>query len=118
MPHAIIKTPLTPQAMLEKFTGRIENEGRDDIHAALTHLFIDYRLHALLLEVHIIEPTIEQHVAMMLSPRDEAQTYTLKHTTIGYPRMTLGLHRATGFVADWLATLHPDAEVLMRQYQT
>jgi hypothetical protein len=69
----------------------------------------------MMFEAEVIEPTIEQHVAIMLFPRENPQEYTVKYTTLGNPRMTRGLHLATNLLAEWVVSLHPEAAVLARK---
>ena len=68
-----------------------------------------------LFEVVVDEPTIEQHCAITLSPRTEADEYIVKLTGIGHARPTIGMHRAVEAVGDWVAGLDERARVLERK---
>jgi hypothetical protein len=67
---------------------------------------------SLLFETLIVEPTIEQHICLLLSPREQAGEYTLRYSTIGLPRITEGVHRATQHLGEWIAAQHPDAKIV------
>ena len=60
-------------------------------------------------------PTIDQRVAIVLTPRETPHEYTLKLGVIGHPRSTPGIHRAAGILGDWLAGLHPEGRILQRK---
>ena len=48
-----------------------------------------------LIEVYIKEPTIEQHVAFVIVAKpDHPHQYTLKLSSLGWPRATIGIHHA------------------------
>lgn len=114
MPHLILKTPQSPDEIIDQFEKTTHDTG-DDIHVTWTHAFINRRNGNLLFELTITEPTIDQHIALMMMPREEPQTYTLRYATMGHPRPTAGLHRATNLLGDWIVSLHPDAEILDRR---
>jgi len=65
--------------------------------------------------VFVKEPTIEQHVAFLLNEHPGGGEFTLQLGTLGYPRPTLGLHQAAGWLGDWLVGLHPEAQTLKRK---
>lgn len=114
MPHLILETPMPPEDIIAAFEKMDRNAG-DNIHVAWTHGFVNYRNRSLLFETLIVEPTIEQHVAIMMLPRDEPQQYTLRYATMGHPRPTIGLHRATNLLGEWVVSLHPDAHIIERR---
>lgn len=113
MPHIILETPLTPQELLQKYEKQYFNPA-PDIHIATRDAFIDQSGRALLIEILAQDPTLEQHIGLMLFPREEQNTYTLRYTTLGQPRATVGLHYATALLAEWLVSLHPQAKILSR----
>lgn len=116
MPHAVLETPLAPDAILEAFDGRTEFNTGDGIHVTLIDGFWNPRRESLLFEVHIEEPTIDQHVGLLVLPkRDESNRYTVKYAALGMPRATLGMHRAVNTLADWVAGLHADGVVISRK---
>jgi tRNA (guanine-N(7)-)-methyltransferase len=113
MPHLVFSTPLLLDAMLQPFQ-RIEvSEG--DTHIILMHGF--YSTHAVLFEVFVKEPTIDQHFAVMLLPRENRSEYTLQLGSLGHPRPTAGVHRTVTLLADWLLSLHPEAHIIKQNLQ-
>jgi hypothetical protein len=67
---------------------------------------------ALLFEVFVREPTIDQRVALIVAQREESQEFTIKLGTLGQPRPTDGIHKAVGLLGDWAVSLHPDARII------
>jgi hypothetical protein len=67
----------------------------------------------LLFEIHVSEPTIDQHTALLLTPhgRDTGE-YTLAMGTLGHPRPTEGMQLAVRALGGWLIGLHPDSRLL------
>jgi tRNA (guanine-N7-)-methyltransferase len=111
MPHAIIHTPLTATEILAQFQRQTHHAG-DEIYITFMQAFANQDSSGLLFEVSITEPTIDQHIAIMLFPREEPQQYTLRSGGIGAPRITEGVHRAVAFWAQWLVNLHPAAQLI------
>lgn len=67
---------------------------------------------AVMVECYVAEPTIHQHIGVMVVPlRERPGEYTVGLSGIGTPRPTDGLHYAARKVAEWLSTLHPDAKI-------
>lgn len=109
MPHRVFSSPLTLDEMLTPFAAYDVAEG--DTHIAFMHAFRGR--YALLFEVFVKEPTIDQHFAVMvLERRDKPHEYTVQLGSLGHPRSTNGVHRAVLLLADWLLHLHPEARVL------
>lgn len=117
MPHVILKTPMTPDAILERFE-KLSRDAGDGIHISVIDAYINPRYQSILFECIINEPTIEQHPAILLRYRDDRDDYTLRYATLGMPRVTEGLHHATDFLADWLVSLHPEASIIARKTRT
>jgi len=111
MPHVILSSPLTPLQIAARFERHTYNVG-ENIHVNILNVFHNVQHDTLLFETLLIEPTIEQHIALLLSPRDKEGEYTLRYSTLGVPRITEGVHRATQFVGEWVVSLHPDAKTL------
>lgn len=109
MPHMVIESPLS----LEEMMTRIIPDSTY-AHEDLRVKFITaYRNdHAVLFEVYIHEPTIEQQLALMLVRRAQPGEHTLKVGRVGNPRSTQGLHFAIGTLGKLLVGLHPDSKVL------
>lgn len=66
---------------------------------------------ALLFEVYAKEPTIDQHCAIMLTPRPDGDA-TLLLSPLGHPRPTAAIHRAVRLIGDWIVGLSPGAHVV------
>jgi hypothetical protein len=113
MPHIVFKTPLSLEAMWETFESGEQRVG--DTFISLLHCYRGKN--TLLVEVYVKEPTIDQRVALMVTPREQPQEFTLKLGVLGHPRPTAGIHQATAIVGDWLLSLHPAARVLQRKVQ-
>lgn len=109
MPHMVFSSPLSLEAMRERFTEFYHNA--DDFHVGYNSVYLGN--HMLLFEIHVSEPTISQHTTLLLTERKSpAGQYTLKLGNIGHPRPTEGVHMAVNALGRWLVTLHPDAEIL------
>jgi len=111
MPNIVLKTPMSMSEIVKRVETRI-SRSEGDVHVSIMDGYLNGRENVLLFEMHIDEPELDMHTAIMLFPRKEANTYTVRYNTLGYPRPTLGMHRATAFLADWVVSLHPDAEIL------
>ena len=114
VPHMIIKTPMSPQAIAESVE-KAAFHAKGDIHIALLNGYWNPKYQTVLFDVMIEEPTIEQHIALALVTREIAGEYTLKYATFGMPRPTQGMHHATNFIAEWIVSLHDDAEIVSRR---
>ncbi len=108
MTHVVFNTPLSLDEMLARFEGSEHKLG--DTIVRMLH---GYRgRNVLLFEVYIHEPTLDQHISLVISPRETQHEYTLKVGTMGYPRSTPGLQRAVSLMAEWLMSLTPEAKVV------
>ena len=108
MTHVVFKTPLNLDEMLAQFEG-VEHKLGDTI----VRMLHGYRgRNVLLFEVYIHEPTLDQHISLVISPRETEHEYTLKVGTMGYPRSTPGLQHAVALMAEWLIGLNPEAHVV------
>jgi tRNA (guanine-N7-)-methyltransferase len=114
MPHMVISTPMPASEIVARAEKQTHNP-TEGIYIMFRDAFLHQNNRAMMFEVSIEEPTIDQHIAIMLFPRDEPHAYTVKYTTLGQPRMTAGLHHATALLADWVVSLHPEAKVLARK---
>ena len=114
MPHLVFTTPLSLETMAERFEPFKHSEG--DIHVGFSAVFRGE--HTLLFEIHVNEPTINQHTALLLTQRYGAEkTYTLQMGTFGHPRPTQGMHIAVSTLGNWLLSLHPEAQVVSQKVQ-
>lgn len=108
MTHVVFSSPLTLDEILAGFESR-EHKMGDTVISLLQ----GYRgRNVLLFEIYIKEPTIDQHVALILSARETENEYTLKVGTLGYPRSTDGIHKAVELLANQLIGLSPTARVV------
>ncbi|MBI5666800.1 MAG: tRNA (guanosine(46)-N7)-methyltransferase TrmB [Chloroflexi bacterium] len=107
MPHMIVHSPLSLDAMFHAFTPAQHREG--DTYVSFLYAYSGRNV--LLLEVFVKEPTIDQHVAFLLSERAPHE-FSLRLSTMGHPRSTPGLHAAARLLGNWLTSLHPDARVV------
>lgn len=120
MPHLILDTPLSLEAMREAFQPEKLTEG--EIHVNYMHVYAGDRV--LLYEVFVDEPTIEQRVALVLFKREEGDEaehpneYTLRLGTIGSPRPTQGMHVAVRHLGQRIIQLHPDARIVGEKLRT
>ncbi len=117
MPHLILKTPMSMQDILQQ-TEKTTHHAGDDIYVMLIHAYINKFENVLLFEIKVEEPTIDQQIAFLLLPRETEGEYLLRLGNMGHARPTLGLHRAAGYLADWICSLHPDAAVSERRIKT
>jgi len=113
MPHIVFTSPLTLDQMAEHFAEWNVDEG--DVHIHFMTLYRGQR--ALLLEVHVGEATIIQHLALRVSERAkrEGREYTIQVSSMGHPRATNGVHRAVALLGAWLIGLHPDAHAMINK---
>jgi tRNA (guanine-N7-)-methyltransferase len=120
MPHLILDTPLSLEAMRDAFHPEKYTEG--NIHVNYMHAYIGDRV--LLYEVFVDEPTIEQRVALVLFRRGESSDtggeneYTLRLGRIGSPRPTQGMHVAVRHLGQELERLHPQARIVGKKLRT
>lgn len=110
MPHIVLSTPLSTQEIAAKVQREAFHKG--PLHVALHNGYWNPRNDAVLFELTIVEPTIEQHIALILHRREEGDGYVLKYATFGMPRPTEGMHFATKALAEWIVALHPEAKIV------
>lgn len=112
MPHMVIKTPMSLEAISAQFSQ--SQHTVDDIHIKIMNVYQN-KDSALLFETYVNEPTIDQQVGIVLIKREHNNEYTIKLSALGLPRPTDGLHRAVAIIGDWLASLHPENEITQRK---
>jgi tRNA (guanine-N7-)-methyltransferase len=114
MPHMVFTSLLTLDEMVQHFTPFNRNDG--DIHVGYRAVFRGQ--HTLLFEIHVHEPTISQHAALLLTRRHSTPSqFTLQMASLGHPRPTRGMHIAVSTLGEWLLSLHSDARVRQRKVQ-
>lgn len=108
MPHLVIEMPLSLDEIAEKIAPIHWDD--ETLHI---HFLSQYRnAKAILFEVFIHEPSLEQHIGIMLIQRENTNHFTVKLSAIGSPRATKGVHRAVGLVGEALLRLAPHAQVV------
>jgi len=110
MPHIILETPMPPAEIMphfQKFTAKHGN-----IASTVLRVYTDQQQKVLLFEVNVDEPTILQHVSVVMSERETANEYLLRLGSMGVPRPTRGLHHVVAAIADWVVSLHPEARIV------
>jgi hypothetical protein len=113
MPHLVIETPLSLEAIRSEFSMREFSYG--EARVSLNAVYQGDK--SLLFEVFVKEPTIEQRVAFSLLAREQANEYTLQLNSLGHPRPTAGIHGAAHLLSEWLVSLHPESRVLKEKLQ-
>ncbi|MFN8378420.1 MAG: tRNA (guanosine(46)-N7)-methyltransferase TrmB [Anaerolineae bacterium] len=109
MPHFVFASPLSLDDMRAAFSSFKVAAG--DTHVGFSEIYQGRS--SLLFEIHVSEPTIEQHTGLLLTfhGRDTGE-YTLAMGTLGHPRPTEGMQLAVRTLGEWLIGLHPDARLL------
>jgi hypothetical protein len=111
MPHLVIETPLSLEAIRSEFSMREFSYG--EARVSLNAVYQGDK--SLLFEVFVKEPTIEQRVAFSLLAREQANEYTLQLNSLGHPRPTAGIHGAAHLLSEWLVSLHPESRTSKRK---
>jgi hypothetical protein len=113
MPHLVFQSPIT----LDDVHAQLDSWQVQAADGIYIHFLRVWRSKGhLLIETHVKEPTIDQHVAITLAARDECR-FTLQLSALGHPRPTPGIHQAVKVLGDWLVGLHPDAKVIVSKLQ-
>lgn len=115
MPHVVFSSPLTLEQMSAHFTPRQRSDPEQGINVRLMNAFLGRE--ALLVETHVGETTITQHIALMIVTRLRPDTpgaaeFTIQLSTLGQPRPTPGVHFAVRLLTDWVLSLHPDSRII------
>ncbi|MDX2078931.1 MAG: tRNA (guanosine(46)-N7)-methyltransferase TrmB [bacterium] len=113
MPHIVVQTPLTIANLADQLVP--DDLDNDELHIHFLSRYTNPK--AILFEVFVHEPTLEQHIGVMVVQREESDEVTIKVNSIGSPRATRGVHRAVGLVGEALLRLSPTAIVLQDKIQ-
>lgn len=114
MPHMVINTPMPP-IDIAKAVSKTEWHPKTETTIVLLNAYVNPNRGTIIFEVVINEPTLEQHTALELRPKQSANgEYTLRSSVIGIARATEGLHHAVATVGKWVVDLHPDAEIVRK----
>ena len=113
MPHLFFKTSQSVLEIVEQFEKQYHKA--DDTHITVLYSYANPKSESVLFEVILREPTIEQHIALLLNQQRDGEQYVLQLSSIGLSRPTRGVHQAVAFLGDYLASQHPDSEVTDRK---
>lgn len=109
MPHAVLHSPLTLRQISEQFKPFQAAAG--STHINLLEAFRSAREDMLLIEVYLVEEPLKQRVGLAIRQRPDG-TLVIGLHEIGFPRPTAGIQLAVKHLADWVASLHPDTDIL------
>jgi tRNA (guanine-N7-)-methyltransferase len=117
MPHFVFSSPLTLEDVEAHYAAQPldELQPAPDTYIHIMRLWRSGR--HLMFETHIREATIDQHMALVLSARDDG-SYTVQMSTLGHPRPTEGVHHAVRALGAWLMAIKPGATVIVQKLQT
>lgn len=101
MPHAIVRSSLSLDQFAEAFEPSVCADAEVGIHVRLMHVYRMADAPVLLIEAHINQEPQPQRVALKLREREPGE-YMLSLHELGFPRPTLGVHRAVGCALGWL----------------
>ncbi len=108
MTHVVFQSSFSLDEILARFEGSEHKQG--DTIVRMLH---GYRGRSVLLfEAYIHETTLDQHISLVIAPRETDHQYTIKVGTMGYPRSTPGLQHAVALMAEWIIGLSPDTKVV------
>lgn len=110
VPHVVLRTAMPAQEIAEAVGKQVFHK-EDAIHVAVFNGYWNPANNSVLFEVNIEEPTIEQHIGILMRYRDQKEDYVLQFATFGLPRPTEGMHFATRQLAEWVVSLHEDAAI-------
>ncbi len=118
MPHLVFASPLSLAELAERFQPIQASD--DGINVHLMNAFVGGS--AILVEAHVGEPTITQHVALVIvrrphpdQPEFGVGEYTIQLSTIGQTRPTDGIHRAVRLLGDWALSLHSENRLVKQK---
>jgi tRNA (guanine-N7-)-methyltransferase len=113
MPHVVFASPLDLDIVRKRFAPRQFEYG--DAHINFNGVYLGEN--ALLFDVYVSEPTIDQRVALLLVARDQPGEFTLQLSMLGHPRPTAGIHGAAHLLSDWILSLDPANQVIKSKLQ-
>jgi tRNA (guanine-N7-)-methyltransferase len=109
MPHAVLQSPLTLPQISEQFKPFQAAAGQT--HANFLEAFQSTDDGTLLVEVYVVEVPLKQRVGLAIRQRADGRLVIGLHE-IGFPRPTAGIQLAVKHLAEWVATLHPETEIV------
>ena len=109
MPHAVLQSPLTLRQISEQFKPFQVSAG--ETHINFLEAFQSAHGGTVLIEVYVIEEPLKQRIGLTLRQREDGTLVTGLHE-IGFPRPTAGIQLAVKQLAEWVTSLHPEAEIV------
>ncbi|MCA9933932.1 MAG: tRNA (guanosine(46)-N7)-methyltransferase TrmB [Anaerolineales bacterium] len=109
MPHVVLRSPLT----LDEMSARFEPHylAADEGEIKFIELFQSSHDGKLLVDVYVHEAALSQRVCLTLRSRRSGDVVIGLHE-VGFPRPTVGIHRAVRALADWIVSLHSEAAIV------
>ncbi|MCC6564717.1 MAG: tRNA (guanosine(46)-N7)-methyltransferase TrmB [Chloroflexi bacterium] len=117
MPHITLALPLTAPEIASAFTSFSAKAAAREPRGMAGQISVNASeaftgRGAVLVECYVSEPTIHQHVAVMIVPiKERPGEWAVGLGTLGSPRPTDGIHFAVRKVAEWAVSLHSDARI-------
>ncbi|MEZ4643685.1 MAG: tRNA (guanosine(46)-N7)-methyltransferase TrmB [Chloroflexota bacterium] len=109
MPHVVMRSPLSLDEVAQQFVPF--HVATETTEIKFIELFRSTRHQNLLFETYIHEEPMSQRLGLSLRVRQPGD-WVLGLHEVGFPRPTAGLHRAVQALADWLASLHPETQII------
>ncbi len=108
MPHMVIKTGRIYTELSDQIVPH--DLDTDELHIHFLNRYINPK--ATLFEVFVHEPSLEQHIGVMVVVRENTDEVTVKVSSIGTPRATKGVHRAVALLGEAILRATPNANIL------
>jgi len=109
VPHVVLHLSMTAGEISRHFVPRSYSEDRFSIR--LINLYHSPSRQTLVVDAYVREDPLEQRVFLM-AKRRENDEYIVQLHEVGFPRPTSGIHFAIQYFADWLCSLHGDAQII------
>jgi tRNA (guanine-N7-)-methyltransferase len=109
MPHAVLQSPLPLRQISEQFKPFQAAAG--ETHVNFLEAFQSAQDGTMLVEVYVIEEPLKQRVGLAMRQREDGKLVIGLHE-IGFPRPTAGIQLAVMQLAEWVASLHPETEIV------
>ncbi len=111
MPHVVLRLPMTVGEVSRHFNPYSLSEDRFSVR--YISLYQSPSRQILVVDAYVREDPLEQRVLLM-ARRREQEEYIVQLHEVGFPRPTAGIHFAVQYFADWLCSLHEDAQIIRR----
>lgn len=116
MPHAIINSPQTLQAIKTTFAPFHAVEQSAEINIHFKGVYEAAERPMLLVETYISQQPQNQRIGLVIVERPNNE-YLIKLHDMGFPRSTSGAHFAVRQLANWLTSQHEDARIVTHTLQ-